>query len=94
MYDQFDSLQEMAEHYKRCRKRQSFVLSPVGIKGITCGTCKHLLTEDPPCKPDEEPLTDGYRGNRCEYNPKTKRVSAQHYTCSWESLLETILIRR
>jgi hypothetical protein len=26
----------------------------------------------------------GYRGNRCEYNPRTKQVTVFHYTCSWK----------
>jgi len=83
-YDGFDSIKEAMEYYKRCRKNHDFILSDDGAKHYDprCAHCGKKLSEDD--------APSGYRGNRCTYIAKAKKVAVFHYTCAWETTLAQV----
>ena len=83
MYDTFRTIAQAKKAYKRCRTTKHFILADNTPNNPTCPVCKRKLKDDPE-------TMRGYRGNRCEYNPKTKQVTVFHYTCSWQRTLEDI----
>ena len=90
-YDGFDSLDEVAPHYKRCRKRKAFILSDAGVKveNPKCDGCGAALL-DPP---DNENISgEGRRGaNRCHYYPRQRRLIVFHYACAWHNILTSVV---
>lgn len=80
-YDHADTIADAATAYRRCRTGKSFILaddSPdLALPCSACGTAVNDYGDTP----------RGYRGNRCEYNPRSKRFRLMHYTCSWGALL-------
>jgi hypothetical protein len=88
-YDGFDTLQEALHHFRRCRSRKNFILSEQGVKqeNPICAVCGNRLLDDPK---NHHNLSNGYRGNRCFYNPKTNNFVCMHYICSWENILQKI----
>lgn len=76
-YDVADSLDAALAAYSRCRTSQSFILSDEGIEGHSCDGCG-------------EPLTVK-RGNRCEYDPRTRKVTMHHYECAWGATMNLLL---
>lgn len=87
MYPTFSSIEEAKKKYRRCRNVQFFILDPKAANTCVCAICRGKMGEDPPGRT----LYPGYRGNRCEYHPKTKQVVVMHYVCSFESLLNKIV---
>lgn len=83
-YDGFDTIEEAKEHYRRCRRNKSFILSDSAQAKMTscCCVCKKPLNEFP------ADTSEGYRGNRCEYIAKLKKVVLRHYVCAWNDLLK------
>jgi hypothetical protein len=81
-YHEADSLAAALEGFKRVRTIKSFIL-----KGTTddppCGGCGRLLSDDPA-------ELDSYKGNRCQYHPRTKSISVRHYTCAWGDTLAQV----
>ncbi len=88
-YDRFDRISEAKDHYKRCRHTKDFILSDEGVKAEdpVCVVCGNKIQDDPKNHPG---LSKGYRGNRCSYYPKTKKVACLHYLCSWENIMNHI----
>jgi hypothetical protein len=89
VYDVFNSIADAKAKYKRCRTVKHFILSDAAIASRAvaskpCAHCGKPIGEFP----DDEP--EGYRGNRCEYFPRAKKVVLLHYTCAWESLFNRI----
>ena len=85
MYDTFNSIAAAKKAYRRCRKPKDFILaddSPDLLK-VVCPVCSRSLANDP------EPHA-AYRGNRCVYYPKLKKVIGMHYVCSWRIIFEQI----
>lgn len=83
-YDEFKSIQSAKKAYKHKRKVQHFILKD-STKNLMlkCCVCKKTLKDDPAELP-------GYKGNRCEYHPKVKKIIVKHYVCAWKSLIEYI----
>ena len=81
-YDRFDSQDEVPVHYARRRKIQDFILSDEGV-----------LRESPRCSLCGEPITIE-RGNRGEYDPKTKTMVLFHYDCAWKVTLDQVFSLR
>jgi tRNA(Ile2) C34 agmatinyltransferase TiaS len=77
MYDTFRTIAQAKKAYRRCRTAKHFILKDDTPNNPTCPVCTRKLKDDPETMP-------GYRGNRCEYNPRTKQVTVFHYTCSWK----------
>ena len=81
-YDHADTIADAVEAYQRCRTTKHFILTDTSpdLEGLTC-TCGHSLGEDP--------VRDG---NRCQLVRRNGRVCvlAQHYACSWGTLLDAI----
>lgn len=81
-YHEADTLADALEGFRRARTVKHFILT---------GT-----TDDPPCAGCGRPLSDdpaeieSYRGNRCEYLPRTKEIVAYHYVCGWDATLTAI----
>lgn len=83
--DHADTLADAATAYKRCRTRKSFVLTAESPDlALSCSCCGQPLNVFP------SDTLDGYKGNRVEYFPKTKRFRLMHYMCSWGALLGAI----
>jgi len=88
-YDGFDSISEPVKHYKRCRVVKHFVLSYSGVQkeNPVCIICGRPLLSPPP---GEKVTRTGHYGNRCQYQPRTKRTAVMHYRCAWSSLLQNV----
>lgn len=88
-YDGFDSLNEVASFYKRCRRTKDFILSDAAVakENPICAICGNKLTDSPKNHPD---VSEGYKGNRCVYSPKLKKSACLHYLCAWESLITKV----
>lgn len=90
-YDCFDHIDEVAEKYKRCRKRKSLILSDEAVNAskVICAECGKQIfaTNDPR---NDQP--GGGRSNRANYYPKHKVLVVKHYYCSWESLMNAIIV--
>ena len=90
LYDAFDTIDEVRQHYRRCRIRKAFILSDDGVaadKTLKCQRCKGKLSEKPVDDPD---ISDSYHGNRCDYYPKEDRIVCVHYVCAWKGTLQTV----
>jgi hypothetical protein len=73
-YIELDRLSDVAGFSSRLRKTQWFILRDP--THATCDRCdKPIAVAD---------------GNRCTFQPKTKRVACMHYYCSWESTMEAV----
>jgi len=86
MYDKFKTVAAAKKAYRRVRTRvQMFVLLDGGrdLGRVICPVCDRALNNDPE-------TMESYRGNRCEYHPKTKKVVGMHYSCSWKATLTAI----
>ena len=84
MYDEFGSVAAAKKAYRRKRKKISdFILSDACVErsNLRCAVCGGLLRDKPLTHPD---VSKGYRGNRCEYYPRSKQVVVMHYLCSWD----------
>lgn len=73
-YHEADTLADALEGFKRVRSVKSFILTGT-VDDPECASCGKPLSED------DAPR--GYTGNRCEYDPRTKSITARHYTCGW-----------
>lgn len=83
-HDRFQTMTAMHKAYARKRTPQWFILEGArDLRRTKCAHCGEPLSEhgDTP---------NGYRSNRCVYDPKTKTVTAAHYTCSWDSLMAEV----
>lgn len=80
-YDEADTVADAIEAYRRCRTVKSFILR--GDENAVCDVCGRTLADDPA-------EYDSYKGNRCEYDPRTKTVTVHHYTCGWGVTLTAI----
>jgi hypothetical protein len=89
-YDHADSIADAHQALRRTRTRKSFILTADSpdLAVVKCSVCDAVLADDPP----GETVTNGYRGNRCDYFKGL--VRAMHYTCSWGALLEGIVESR
>lgn len=88
MYPIFDSVEDAKAKFKLCRKNtKTFILSEKGIREKVCVFCGNKLKDAPKNHPD---VSSGYKGNRCIYSPKHKKVACLHYLCSWEALLHDV----
>ena len=83
MYDTFRTISQAKNAYRRCRTVKHFILKDNTPNNPTCPVCSHKLRDDPE-------TMQSYRGNRCEYNPRTKQVTVFHYTCSWKRTLAQV----
>lgn len=85
MYDTFKTIEAAKKAYRYCRKLKHFILTDNSraLKKVICPKCGRVLADDP------EPM-ESYRGNRCIYFPKHKKIVGMHYVCSWEMLLSDI----
>lgn len=90
-YDAFDHVEEVAEKYKRCRKMKSLILSDEAIEAteMYCAHCGGRLrtSEDPE---NEQP--SGGRSIRGNYYPRQRVLVVMHYYCSWEKLMNDIIV--
>jgi hypothetical protein len=85
-YDHADTVADAVKSYNRTRSIQYFILSDgspdLAVLRCTCGA---LLSE---------PAPDGKAdpGNRCQFTKRDGKafVLAQHYVCSWGTLLGAI----
>ena len=84
-YQTFDSIAEAKESFRRVRKRRYFVISDAGVEmeSEPCFYCNRPLSDDPATRP-------GWKGNRCQYIPKAKKVIAMHYQCCIGSVLGNV----
>lgn len=85
-YDHADSIADAIVAYKRTRTTKFFILSDgcPDLATLRC-TCGALLSEP---APDGRPEP----GNRCQFAKRNGKpyVLAQHYVCSWGTLLTAI----
>lgn len=87
MYDNFKSIADAKQKYRRCRNLQHFTLADEEAHKLECSVC-HRPMNGPAGK--ETRIIEGYKGNRCVYYPKTKQVTVMHYLCAWNNLLQII----
>ncbi len=95
-YDGFDSLDEVREHYRRCRKIKDFIMSDAWVKANdpVCAACGKKFSEHSRIANAEHHISMQFQrseedmlANRCHYNPRTGKIAIMQYVCAWKSLL-------
>lgn len=81
-YHEADTIADAIAGFRRVRTVKHFILTGTTDDPI-CSGCGETLSNDPA-------ESENYRGNRCEYDPRTKSVVAFHYTCGWGRTLTAI----
>jgi hypothetical protein len=84
-YDHADSIADIAEAYKRCRKAKDFILQDGApeLDTLCCAVCGKVMS-------DYGDAPKGYRGNLGVFYPKSRTFTMKHYLCGWNSLLGAI----
>lgn len=68
-YHLVDTLADVKRGFKRCRKPQEFIIRERSVAKFVCEKCEKNLAGI---------------GNRCTYDPKTKKIEILCYSCSWD----------
>lgn len=90
-YDEFNSIEEAVQKYRRVRTVKYFILADGSKDNPDCVCCRRPIFDFSGTDSEGKPMHPvGYQGNRCEYNPRTKRVIARHYTCAWGRTLDAV----
>jgi hypothetical protein len=91
-YDHFRTLAQVQKAYRRCRTVKYFVIEAGAKWNPPCKCCSRKVFDFSGDDTDGQPMhPKGFDGNRCTYNPRTKTVTAMHYTCAWGKTLDEIV---
>jgi hypothetical protein len=95
MYDLFGSVAAAKRHYRRARSFKSFILEPCPKRAPKCAVCGNPVNVfEGVDERGAEIHPEGYRSNRCEYNPRSREVVAYHYVCRWNAGLQQLFSMR
>lgn len=85
-YATADTLEDIAEGRKRCRKPDTILVDMTAAGHLECNVCGLRLDADYTAGNDTRPTNDDRA--RVKHDPKTGELTATHYYCSWMRTLE------